>query len=137
MRAKAGLRCYGLALGGGYDSAATEAAECSHLNSRLASRPARNDTAYMTRNCERLIASCSVTGVDHRGRIVEDVIRLSVRAMESFHDYIQWLFPLAEPSSVTANAPCVTSCAGAQSRAIRRWVRRCVGRLTSCWDSAS
>lgn len=59
----------------------------------------------MTRDCERLIAFYSGTGVDHRGRTIEDVLRLAVPAMESTHDYIQWLFPLDEPSSVATNAP--------------------------------
>lgn len=45
--------------------------------------------------------------MDHRGRSFDEVLRLSAPAMEATHDYIQWLFPLDVPSSVTRHAPIV------------------------------
>ena len=55
----------------------------------------------------RLIEFYGGSGVDHRGRTLEQVLRLSISAMEDTHDYIQWLFPLDVVSSVTRNAPIV------------------------------
>lgn len=56
-------------------------------------------------NCVVFSAFYRGDGVDHKGRRIEDVLRLSVREMEETHDYIQWLFPLTEPSSVSMHAP--------------------------------
>ena len=53
----------------------------------------------------QLLAFYSGIGVDHRNRSIEQVLRLSISAMEDTHDYIQWLFPLDVCSSVTPNAP--------------------------------
>ena len=53
----------------------------------------------------QLVAFYNGIGVDHRGRTLEEVLRLSISAMEHTHDYIQWLFPLDVASSVTKDAP--------------------------------
>lgn len=45
------------------------------------------------------------TGVDHRGRRIEDVLAFDDRMLESVHDYIQWLFPLPEASAFNPFAP--------------------------------
>lgn len=47
-------------------------------------------------------------GGDHRGRRLDDILHLSDEALENVHDYIQWLFPLDEPSAFNVNAPLVT-----------------------------
>jgi hypothetical protein len=58
---------------------------------------------------ERIVAFYLGTGTDHRHRHLEDVLAFSVDELESNHDYIQWLFPLAVPSSVMPDAPLVDS----------------------------
>ncbi len=55
----------------------------------------------------QLLAFYGGLGVDHRDRTIEQVLKLSISAMEDTHDYIQWLFPLDVVSSVTPNAPLV------------------------------
>lgn len=45
------------------------------------------------------------TGPDHRGRYLSDIWQLSDQQMETTHDYIQWVFPLNEPSSASPDAP--------------------------------
>ena len=45
------------------------------------------------------------TGPDHRGRYLSDIWKFSDSLMETTHDYIQWVFPLDEPSSASPDAP--------------------------------
>ena len=45
------------------------------------------------------------TGSDDRGRRLEDIWRFSHAELEAIHDYIQWLFPLAEKSAFNPGAP--------------------------------
>ena len=61
----------------------------------------------MSIEAPQLLAFYGGLGVDHRDRTLEEVLRLSISAMEGTHDYIQWLFPLDVVSSVTPNAPLV------------------------------
>ena len=42
---------------------------------------------------------------DHRGRFVSEIQRWNSAELESVHDFIQWLFPLPEPSPVNPLAP--------------------------------
>jgi hypothetical protein len=42
---------------------------------------------------------------DHRGRFLRDVIAWPDERLESVHDFIQWLFPLPDPSPVNPHAP--------------------------------
>ena len=44
---------------------------------------------------------------DAEGRMIADVWAYSDRELESVHDFIQWLFPLREPSRFNADAPLV------------------------------
>jgi hypothetical protein len=46
---------------------------------------------------------------DDRGRRLAEILRQDDAWMELTHDYIQWLFPLAEPSGVNPRAPLVDS----------------------------
>jgi opioid growth factor receptor-like protein len=46
---------------------------------------------------------------DHRGRSLAQLQSQSLSALESNHDYIQWLFPLPERSSASAHAPILTA----------------------------
>lgn len=45
---------------------------------------------------------------DARGRLLAEITRQDDDWLEMTHDYIQWLFPLEEPSRVTPWAPTVT-----------------------------
>lgn len=47
-------------------------------------------------------------GTDHAGRGLEEILGWDNGLLESVHDYIQWLFPLDEPSGFNADAPLLT-----------------------------
>ena len=47
------------------------------------------------------------TSPDANGRWLSDILAWSNTRLERQHDYIQWLFPLAEPSNVVPDAPLV------------------------------
>lgn len=42
---------------------------------------------------------------DHRGRMLAEIQRWDLAQLEDVHDFIQWLFPLPEPSPVNPAAP--------------------------------
>jgi hypothetical protein len=44
-------------------------------------------------------------GTDHRGRSLNEILAWDDDALEDEHDFIQWLFPLTEPSGVNPHAP--------------------------------
>lgn len=44
-------------------------------------------------------------GTDDRGRTLDDILAWDNARLEAVHDYIQWLFPLPEPSAFNAAAP--------------------------------
>lgn len=46
-------------------------------------------------------------GVDHRGRKVSDILAFTHEDLECDHEFIQWLFPLLEPSQMVPSAPCL------------------------------
>lgn len=52
-----------------------------------------------------LIAFYRGDGRDHRGRLLSHIHQYSFDSLERHHDYIQWLFPLPEPSGANASAP--------------------------------
>ena len=45
------------------------------------------------------------TGTDHQGRFITDIWKFDDREIEHNHDFIQWLFPLTEPSMSVFGAP--------------------------------
>ena len=45
------------------------------------------------------------THPDHRGRMLAEILRQDDDWLEITHDYIQWLFPLADLSRASRNAP--------------------------------
>ncbi len=47
-------------------------------------------------------------GTDARGRTVFDVLAMDDVALERTHDFIQWLFPLPEPSAAVPDSPVLT-----------------------------
>ena len=56
-----------------------------------------------------LVAYYRGTGPDHRGRLLSDIHEFGFDELESTHDYIQWLFPLPEPSGANASAPLLSA----------------------------
>lgn len=56
-------------------------------------------------------------GTDAAGRHLEQVWRFGPAELETRHDFIQWLFPLREPSRYNASAPLLTP---ADEEAFRR-----------------
>ena len=48
-------------------------------------------------------------GRDARGRALEELLGWDDRRLEGVHDYIQWLFPLDEPSRFNPQGPLVTA----------------------------
>ncbi|HKN68686.1 MAG TPA: opioid growth factor receptor-related protein [Gemmatimonadaceae bacterium] len=54
---------------------------------------------------EKLIAFYSEKGTDDRGRRIGEIWSFSHEELEAVHDYIQWLFPLAERSAFNPGAP--------------------------------
>jgi len=44
-------------------------------------------------------------GVDHRQRTLDQALAWDDEMLESTHDYIQWWFPLTEPSAFNSHAP--------------------------------
>ena len=53
----------------------------------------------------RIIGFYGGTEPDRRGRYVHEIQRWSDDQLERVHDYIQWLFPLLEPSGFNLAAP--------------------------------
>ena len=47
-------------------------------------------------------------GTDSEGRTLADLWAYSDREMEAVHDFIQWMFPLREPSRFNPDAPLLT-----------------------------
>lgn len=54
-----------------------------------------------------LLAFYRSTGTDGAGRMLDDIWAWNNDRIETTHDFIQWLFPLEEPSSVNLQAPTV------------------------------
>lgn len=64
------------------------------------------------------------TGRDGRGRLLADVLAFGDTRIEAVHDFIQWLFPLAEASRAVPGAPVLTP---AEAAAIRDDPQACAG----------
>ena len=45
------------------------------------------------------------TGTDHQGRFITDIWKFDDKEIEHNHDFIQWIFPLNEPSMSVFGAP--------------------------------
>ncbi len=52
-----------------------------------------------------IIGFYSGTEPDHRGRYLHEIQEWPDDQLEAVHDYIQWLFPLPEPSGFNLAAP--------------------------------
>jgi len=53
----------------------------------------------------RIIAFYDGTEPDHHGRYLHEIQQWADDQLEAVHDYIQWLFPLPEPSGFNLAAP--------------------------------
>ena len=72
------------------------------------------------------------SGTDHRGRTLDAILAWDDDALEAVHDYIQWLFPLDEPSGASAHAPVLTKAdidAFRHDEAMRDRLRRSLVRM--------
>lgn len=58
---------------------------------------------------ESLIQFLRGTGLDSQGRLHADILNFSDEELEEVHDYIQWLFPLREPSMAVPGSPFLES----------------------------
>ncbi len=45
---------------------------------------------------------------DNSGRYISDYHKFTFEQMEKLHDYIQWMFPISEPSAFNIHAPILT-----------------------------
>lgn len=55
-----------------------------------------------------VVAFLNGSGRDDAGRTVEEVLALDDAALEAQHDFIQWLFPVPEPSRAVPGSPVLT-----------------------------
>ena len=55
-----------------------------------------------------IVAFLEGEGTDAAGRTLFDVLAMNNAALEQTHDFIQWLFPLREPSRAVPDAPVLT-----------------------------
>ena len=72
------------------------------------------------------------THPDHRGRMLAEILRQDDDWLEITHDYIQWLFPLADLSRASRNAPLldsVTVAAFTQDESLRNHMRAAFIRM--------
>jgi Opioid growth factor receptor (OGFr) conserved region len=53
----------------------------------------------------RIIAFYRAEAPDHRGRYLREIHSWPDDQLEAVHDYVQWLFPLSEPSAFNVSAP--------------------------------
>jgi hypothetical protein len=67
---------------------------------------------------------------DARGRTLAEIWTWDAGRLEAVHDYIQWLFPLPEPSAFNARAPILTDEAIAAFRADATLRERLLRSLT-------
>jgi hypothetical protein len=76
---------------------------------------------------------------DPRGRMIGDIWAWDDAALERVHDYIQWLFPLPEPSQFNDGAPLLTrddTAAFAARAALRANLRRSFARQLAFYGFA-
>jgi len=60
------------------------------------------------RTKSRLLDFYSGVGTDDRGRYLKEMLQWPDARLEEVHDYIQWMFPLAERSGFNIHAPVLT-----------------------------
>lgn len=81
-----------------------------------------------------LVSFYEGSGHDDCGRRLDDVLRFDDERIEHVHDFIQWLFPLPEPSGANPDAPILDEATIAAFRArpdLRANLRRSLDRMLS------
>lgn len=71
-------------------------------------------------------------GADSEGRTLEEILEWDDDALETTHDYIQWLFPLPERSAFNPRAPVLTEAEMAAAREderVQQNLRRALERM--------
>jgi hypothetical protein len=58
---------------------------------------------------DRLLRFYRLEGPDAAGRTLTEIWAWDANRLETVHDYIQWLFPLPEPSAFNPQAPILTT----------------------------
>lgn len=79
-----------------------------------------------------LLAFYQGQGPDHRGRSLAWILQQDDAWLEATHDYIQWLFPLNEPSGVLPDAPLVDADTARRFRedaGLQQQVREALARM--------
>jgi hypothetical protein len=66
---------------------------------------------------DRILSFYRRADTDDRGRMLDEIRSFDLGHLESVHDYIQWLFPLAERSGANPGAPTLTTATIAAFRA--------------------
>ena len=88
---------------------------------------------------EKLLRFYSGEGTDDRDRTIADIWCYSHNELEGVHDYIQWLFPLAERSAFNPAAPLLdaeTIERFQEDDALRRNVERSLGLMLDFYGLA-
>jgi opioid growth factor receptor-like protein len=73
--------------------------------SKLVNREEPSSARYSSLANTRIIGFYSGEEPDHRGRYLHEIQAWPDDQLEAVHDFIQWLFPLPEPSGFNAAAP--------------------------------
>ncbi len=82
----------------------------------------------------RLVEFYRGTGTDSEGRRLDAILSWGDGRLEAVHDFIQWLFPLPEPSRFNPDAPLLTDddiAAFRNEPQLRANLRRSFGRILS------
>jgi Opioid growth factor receptor (OGFr) conserved region len=82
----------------------------------------------------RIVAFFEGAAPDDRGRFFDDILRFDDDALETTHDFIQWLFPLRERSGANPGAPRLDDAAVAAFTSrpeLRQTQRRALARMLS------
>lgn len=83
-----------------------------------------------------LLAFLAGEGRDGAGRTLEEVLAFDDLAIERHHDFIQWLFPLPEPSGANPTAPVLSAAVRADPR-LQAAVERALRRMSSFYAATA
>jgi len=86
---------------------------------------------------EALVRFYTDDGQDHTGRTYSDILAFSDTELESTHDFLQWIFPTANPSTYNPEAPLLdeeTIAALKDNALFRTRFLSAAGRILRFWD---
>jgi hypothetical protein len=78
----------------------TEYGQCAGTNGKIA--------RFREKAMSRLQDFYRCRGTDAEGRTLEEILAWNDDELEAVHDFVQWLFPLPEPSQFNPDAPLLT-----------------------------